>query len=90
MEKARICILVQKYSKDPANYVFCEVIEGPATNFRLHKNYIKSFNNPPTKGKAYIVKHWEVPSDCGQFTNVAISVLSELSEREKVHILLKL
>jgi hypothetical protein len=90
MEKNRICILVQKYSKDPANYVFCEVIEGSATNFRLHKNYIKSFSNPVTIGKAYVVKHSEVPSDCGQFTNVAISVLSELSEREKVHILLRL
>ena len=90
MENNRICILVQKYSKDPANYVFCEVIEGSATNFRLHKKYIKAFSNPLTIGKAYIVKHSEVPSDCGQFTNVSISVLTELSEAAKVNILLGL
>jgi hypothetical protein len=83
-----ICILVQKYNTDPANYVFCEVIKGAPRNFRLHKNYIKAFSNPVTIGKAYIVKHSEVPSDCGQFTNVSISVLSELSEDAKVKILL--
>ena len=83
-----ICILVQKYNSDPVNYVFCEVIKGAPRNFRLHKNYIKAFSNPLQIGKAYIVKHSEVPSDCGQFTNVSISVLSELSEDAKVKILL--
>ena len=90
MENDRICILVQKYNTDPANYVFCEVIKGAPRNFRLHKKYIKAFSNPVTIGKAYIVKYSEVPSDCGQYTNVSISVLSELSEEAKVNILLGL
>ena len=85
-----ICILVQKYNTYSANYVFCEVIKGAPRNFRLHKNYIKAFSNPVTIGKAYIVKHSEVPSDCGQFTNVSISVMAELSEEAKVNILLGL
>jgi hypothetical protein len=83
-----ICILVQKYNTDSANYVFCKVIKGAARNFRLHKNYISKFTNPLSIGKAYIVEHQETPSDCGQFTNVSISVLSELSEEAKMNILL--
>ena len=83
-----IIILVQKYSKDPANYVFCKVIKGPATNFRLHKNYISKFSTKLQLGKAYAVEHSAIPSDCGQFTNVSISVLAELSEEAKVNILL--
>jgi hypothetical protein len=83
-----IIILVQKYSKDSANYVFCKVIKGSATNFRLHKNYISKFSTKLQVGKAYAVEHSTEPSDCGQFTNVSISVLAELSEEAKVNILL--
>ena len=83
-----IIILVQKYSKDSANYVFCKVIKGSATNFRLHKNYIKTFSTKLQVGKAYAVEHRAEASDCGQFTNVSISVLAELSEEAKVNILL--
>ena len=84
-----ISILVQKYNSDPANYVFCKVISRHSVrNFRLHKNYISKFSTPLTIGKAYIVTHAELPSDCGQYTNVSISILTELSEEAKVNLLL--
>jgi hypothetical protein len=85
-----ISILVQRYDTDPANYIFCKVISGTPRNFRLHKNYVSKLRTGLTIGKAYIVNHREVPSDCGQFTNISVSVLTELSEEMKMKLLLGL
>lgn len=85
-----ISILVQQYSKDPANYIFCKVISGSPTNFRLRKEYVSKFSTKLTIGKAFIVTYAERPSDCGQFTNISVSPLAELSEEQKVKLLLGL
>jgi hypothetical protein len=87
MEKT-VCILVQQSKKQPINYVHCEVIKGDARNFALHKAYISKFDNPLQIGKAYVIKHRQSPSECGNYTNISVSVLAELSEAEKVRILL--
>lgn len=86
-----VSILVQKYNSDPVNYIFCKVLNPSGTrNFRLHRNYVSKFSTPLQIGKAYIVEHTESPSDCGQFTNISVSVLAELSEDQKVKLLLGL
>ena len=74
----RIIILVQKYNKDNANYVFCSNLSETESNFRLHRNYINKFQNPLKVGSAYLVEHSQEPSECGDFMNHKINVITEL------------
>ncbi len=83
-----IIILVQKYSKDPANYVYCKVLEGGPNPFRLHKNYISKFTTKLQIDTAYAVEYRAEPSECGQFTNISVNVLAKLSEEAKLKYIL--
>jgi hypothetical protein len=74
----KIIILVQKYNKDNANYVFCSNLSEPEANFRLHKNYTRTFNTPLKIGSAYLVEHCVEPSQCGEYTNHKVNVITEL------------
>jgi hypothetical protein len=78
----RIIILVQKYNKDNANYVFCSNLSETESNFRLHKNYINKFNNPLKVGSAYLVEHSVEPSECGDYMNHKVNVITELSVKD--------
>lgn len=75
----RIIILVQKYNKDNANYVYCSNLSETESNFRLHKNYIRSFNTPLKVDSAYLVEHCVEPSKCGEYMNHKINVITELT-----------
>ena len=74
----RIIILVQKYNKDNANYVFCNNLSETESNFRLHRNYINKFNTPLKVGSAYLVEHSVEPSEHGDFMNHKVNVITEL------------
>lgn len=78
----KIIILVQKYHKDNANYVFISNLSQTESNFRLHKNYIRAFSDPLQIGKAYMVEHGKVPSECGEYINHKINVITELSMKD--------
>jgi len=78
MEK--IIILVQEYNKDNANYVFCNNLSSPGDNFRLRKNYINKFARPIKIGKYYLVDYCQTPSECGNYMNHKINVITELKE----------
>jgi len=75
----RIIILVQKYNKDNANYVYCSNLSETESNFRLHKNYTRSFNTPLKVDSAYLVEHCVEPSKCGEYMNHKINVITELT-----------
>jgi hypothetical protein len=77
-----IAIMVQEYHKDKDNYVYCKNVKNPKGNFTLHYNYISKFSTPLEVGKAYLVEHMTEPSECGEYTNHKINVLSELSMRD--------
>jgi hypothetical protein len=78
----KIIILVQKYNKDNANYVFCSNLSEPEANFVLHRNYINKFQNPLKIGKAYLVEHSLEPSECGDYMNRKVNVITELTMRD--------
>jgi hypothetical protein len=78
----RIIIIVQKYNKDNTNYVYCSNLSNPGANFRLHKNYIKTFANKPQVDHAYFVEYCQEPSKCGEFMNHKINVITELSIKD--------
>jgi hypothetical protein len=78
----RIIILVQKYNKDNTNYVFCSNLSNPEANFRLHKNYIRTFANSPKVGNAYLVDYCKEPSKCGEYMNHKINVITELTIKD--------
>jgi hypothetical protein len=78
----KIIILVQKYNKDNANYVFCSNLSQTESNFRLHKNYIRTFSTPLKIGSAYLVEHCTEPSKCGEYSNHKINVITELAVKD--------
>lgn len=78
----RIIILVQKYNKDNTNYVFCTNLSDSESNFRLHKKYIRTFANTPKIGCAYLVEYAKEPSECGDYMNHKINVITELTIKD--------
>jgi len=85
----RIIIYVQKYNKDNANWVFCSNLSDTESNFRLHKNYIRTFANPPKIGCAYLVDYGKEPSECGEYINHKINVILELPLKDALLMTMK-
>lgn len=85
----RIIILVQKYNKDNANYVYCSNLSETGSNFRLHKNYIRSFNTPLKVDSAYLVEHCVEPSKCQEYMNHKINVITELTMADALMMTMK-
>ena len=85
----RIIILVQKYNKDNTNYVFCSNLSNPEANFRLHKNYIRTFNIPLKVDSAYLVEHCVEPSECGEYMNHKVNVITELTMADALMMTMK-
>ena len=85
----KIIIIVQKYNKDNANYVFCSNLSETESNFRLHRNYIKAFSTPLKVGSAYLVDHCTEPSKCGEYMNHKINVITELTVADALTMTMK-
>ena len=81
--KNRIIILVQEYKKNNS-LVYCANLSDPSANFTLHKNYIEAFDNPPKIDSAYLVDHWTKPSECGNFTDHGMTVITKLSLKDAI------